>query len=208
MPTLYLLIPDLALAGAVQEQLPCQMVLPAVAQADDVFVVDEAYADKKTLQKIVGWRTAQPLTLLTLGTTPAGLDAAQISENFAKPIRLGHLIGRIVFYLETAPRLRAKPIWIGPYQLQPALRQLTRAVGDPIRLTEKETAILEFLAQSPDPVPREDLLAAIWGYDGRIDTHTLETHLYQLRRKLDPDQSGQEIIVTRNAAYTLAGGAV
>ncbi|MBV8059911.1 MAG: winged helix-turn-helix domain-containing protein [Alphaproteobacteria bacterium] len=207
MPTLYLLIPDLALADAVREQLPCQMVLPDAPQPHDVFLVDEACADKKSLQKITQWRVDCPLTILTLGAAPVGLDAAIITENFAKPVRLGHLTGRVVFYLETAPRLRANPIWIGPYQLQPALRQLLRDAGDPIRLTEKETAILEYLAQSKDPVPREDLLAAIWGYDGRIDTHTLETHLYQLRRKLDPEQQGYEILVTRNAAYFITQGA-
>jgi len=72
-----------------------------------------------------------------------------------------------------------------------------------IRLTEKETAILEYLGHSTDPVTREELLGAIWGYDARIDTHTLETHIYQLRRKLDPEAKGLDLLVNEQSAYRL-----
>ena len=115
-----------------------------------------------------------------------------------------------VFIFEIAPRLRATPLTFGPYRLEPQNRRLSIAGTETvIRLTEKETALLEYLGHRKAPVPREELLAAIWGYDGRIDTHTLETHIYQLRRKLDAEGKGADLLRNENGAYCLdvAGGA-
>jgi DNA-binding response OmpR family regulator len=93
---------------------------------------------------------------------------------------------------------------IGVYRLEPQNRQMIQTEnGTVIRLTEKETALLDYLAQSTAPVTREELLAAIWGYDGRIDTHTLETHIYQLRRKLDPEEKGDDLLVNEGGSYRL-----
>ena len=62
---------------------------------------------------------------------------------------------------------------------------------------------MAYLGQSPQPVSREELLAAVWGYDARIDTHTLETHIYRLRRKLDPGEKGIHVILSEQGAYSL-----
>ena len=69
-------------------------------------------------------------------------------------------------------------------------------------LTEKETALLVFLGHSHEPVTRRDILAAVWGYDENIDTHTLETHIYQLRRKLDGKD--ENWLINEAGAYRLA----
>ena len=106
------------------------------------------------------------------------------------------------FYFQ-APR-QGGPLDFGPFRLEPVLRQAAVAEsGAVIRLTEKETHLLEYLGRSKKPVAREELLAAIWGYDGRIDTHTLETHIYRLRRKLDPEGKEPGMLALRQGAYSL-----
>jgi hypothetical protein len=209
-PPLQLLIPDAALHDAVVEQLVLAGFHAASVKDADavaagaVLIADEAAFDKK-LQKTLTALDPAP-TVLLLGE--AGEGAA--SESFAKPLRLGHLLARARFYLETAPRLRATPLSFGPYRLEPQNRRLIVTGGDAvIRLTEKETALLEYLGARREPVAREELLAAIWGYDRRIDTHTLETHIYQLRRKLDADGKGAGLLLNEDGAYRLvfSGGA-
>ena len=140
------------------------------------------------------------MTLLIVG------DAPQLArgESLARPLRLGHMLARLRYYLETAPRLRGQAVAFGPFRLEPLSRRLMREGQDePIRLTEKETALLACLAQSDTPLSRADLLAQVWGYDERIDTHTLETHIYQLRRKMDDEAW----LVNENGGYRLRRGA-
>ena len=124
------------------------------------------------------------------------------------PLRLGHLLARLRYHLEVAPRLRTATLVCGPYRFDPQNRLLTVAdTGTIIRLTEKESSLLEFIGDSAVPVAREEILAALWGYDARIDTHTLETHVYQLRRKLDTDPRGAGLLVNEQGAYRLTGSA-
>ena len=108
-----------------------------------------------------------------------------------------------LFHFGTLPQLRKEALIFGAWRFEPQNRQITRQDnGEVIRLTEKETAVLDYLAQSDVPVAREELLAAVWGHDGRIDTHTLETHIYQLRRKLDAEG---HLLANEGGAYCLKG---
>jgi hypothetical protein len=107
-------------------------------------------------------------------------------EYFTKPIRVGHLVERLRFHLTTSPLLKPVQHLFGPYRLEVHNRQIIE--GEIITiLTEKETALLHALASRDDIWPRAELLNAVWGYGDGIDTRTLETHVYQLRRKLDTD---------------------
>lgn len=205
MLPIHLLIPDAALREAVAEQLqltgfgaPKEGDVPAAPPAEmTAIILDEAALDAKLIKKLAAIRNERVVILL-LGALPDVGDENLCTETFAKPVRLGYLIGRLRFYLEIAPKLRSAPVMIGPYRL--AVQQRSLICGDDIlRLTEKETALLEYLAQSASPVGRDELLANVWGYDARIDTHTLETHIYQLRKKL-----GGEWIVNESGMYKLA----
>ena len=214
MTGIFLFIPDNALREAVAEQCAAA-ALPSARLVDNtaallkqseseescVIVVDEAAYDKKTAAALraLAERPHRP-ALLLLG---AAEDSEAVTESFAKPLRLGHLIARLRYYLETAPLLRDRVVAFGPYRLEPQNRRiLLEKTGEAIRLTEKETALLAFLAKHETPVTRRDILADVWGYDERIDTHTLETHIYQLRRKLDG--AGENWLLFEAGAYRLA----
>ena len=73
------------------------------------------------------------------------------------------------------------------------------------RLTEKETSILKFLYRSgATVVGRDTLLGEVWGYNAGVTTHTLETHVYRLRQKIEDDPSNAELLVTEPGGYRLA----
>jgi DNA-binding response OmpR family regulator len=73
-----------------------------------------------------------------------------------------------------------------------------------VRLTEKETSILRYLYRAGQrPVPRETLLQEVWGYNSGVTTHTLETHIYRLRQKIENDAAAPAILVTEAGRYKL-----
>ena len=74
-----------------------------------------------------------------------------------------------------------------------------------MKLTEKETAILAFLHRTRQrAVPRQELLREVWGYNPAVTTHTLETHVYRLRRKIEEIPAKARLLITEPGGYRLA----
>ncbi|MGH7051016.1 MAG: winged helix-turn-helix domain-containing protein, partial [Acetobacteraceae bacterium] len=94
---------------------------------------------------------------------------------------------------------------IGPYVFRPAAKMLQEPIRNRrIRLTEKETSILKFLYRSGSrPVARQVLLNEVWGYNASVTTHTLETHIYRLRQKIEPDPAHSRLLITEGGGYRL-----
>lgn len=94
---------------------------------------------------------------------------------------------------------------IGPYSFLPSLRQLVSPDGRAtIQLTRKEALLLSYLhKQQGHSIDRRTLLSEVWGYNGRAATHTLETHVYRLRRKMERDPSNAELLVSADGGYRL-----
>src|SRR5690606_33393064 len=85
---------------------------------------------------------------------------------------------------------------VGPYEFRPA-QKILQADGRKVRLTEKETNILKYLYRAgPAPVAREELLHEVWGYNAGVTTHTLETHVYRLRQKIELDPANARLLIT------------
>ncbi len=125
------------------------------------------------------------------------------SDRLAKPFRIGELLDRVRAHLG---RHDADPVFVvGPWSFRPAARTLADIGGDgTVPLTEMESAILRHLLQAGDrAVGREELLDEVWGYDPGVTTHTLETHVYRLRRKIEPDPSQPGILRSDRGGYRL-----
>jgi DNA-binding response OmpR family regulator len=144
-------------------------------------------------------RAAPDLPILAIGTG----DVAEADSCLRKPVRLS----QVVATLEDLSRQARSRLAIGPWRFEAQARLLERADGTRIRLTDKETAILAYLAAAEGPVPRDRLLRAVWGYTAAISTHTLETHIYRLRRKIEPDPSRVRLLITDPDGYRLECGA-
>jgi DNA-binding response OmpR family regulator len=149
-----------------------------------------------------------PIVMLTAAAAEAdtitGLDAGA-NDYVTKPFRLGELLARLRAQLRNHEASTEAVFAIGPFSFQPSAKLLVEnGSRKKIRLTEKEVAILRFLYRAGDkPVSRETLLGEVWGYNAGVNTHTLETHVYRLRQKIERDPSRAEILTTAPGGYRL-----
>jgi DNA-binding response OmpR family regulator len=148
-----------------------------------------------------------PIVMLTGHTTDSdtilGLESGA-NDYVAKPFKLPVLLARIRAQLRQHEQSEDAVFAVGPYTFKPAAKVLLDERDKKIRLTEKETNILKYLYRASDAVvPRDELLHEVWGYNAGVTTHTLETHIYRLRQKIEPDPSNARILVTETGGYRL-----
>ena len=149
-----------------------------------------------------------PVVMLTGQDSDAdtilGLDAGA-NDYVTKPFKVAVLLARMRAQLRQHEQSDDAVFTIGPYNFKPAAKILQDdEKNKKIRLTEKETAILKYLYRAGDRmVKRETLLNEVWGYNAGVTTHTLETHVYRLRQKIEPDPSRATLLVTDSGGYRL-----
>ncbi|SDG22243.1 response regulator transcription factor [Pelagibacterium luteolum] len=132
-----------------------------------------------------------------------GLESGA-NDYVTKPFRFSVLLARMRAALRQHDQSEDVVFTIGPYSFQPAAKLLENGDGAKIRLTDKETSILKFLyRQGSKTISRDILLAEVWGYNNRVTTHTLETHIYRLRQKIERDPSNARLLVTEEGGYRL-----
>ena len=148
-----------------------------------------------------------PILMLTGHDSDAdtilGLDAGA-NDYVTKPFRFPVLLARIRAQLRQHEQSEDSVFQLGPYTFKPAMKLLETEDAKKIRLTEKETNILKYLYRAQDGVvAREVLLHEVWGYNAGVTTHTLETHIYRLRQKIEPDPANVRLLVTESGGYRL-----
>ena len=148
-----------------------------------------------------------PIIMLTGADTDAdtilGLDAGA-NDYITKPFKVAILLARLRAHLRSHEQSEDAVFKIGPYSFRPSAKVLVDAQEKKVRLTEKETSILKYLYRAGSKVVgRDTLLAEVWGYNSGVTTHTLETHIYRLRQKIEQDPSSAEILVTEAGGYRL-----
>ncbi|MBP6818139.1 response regulator transcription factor [Ferrovibrio sp. MS7] len=151
-----------------------------------------------------------PVIMLTAADSEAdtihGLEAGA-NDYVSKPFKMGVLIARARAQLRQFEQSEDAVFAIGPYSFRPANKLLldNEKVGKKVRLTEKETAILKYLLRAGQkPVPRETLLTEVWGYNAGVSTHTLETHVYRLRQKIERNPAEAKLLLTEPGGYRLS----
>ena len=146
-----------------------------------------------------------PIVMLTEhdsdSDTILGLDAGA-NDYVTKPFKFSFLLARIRSQLRRFEQSEDATFTLGPYTFMPAAKILINNKEHKIRLTEKETNILKFLLRTDNTVvPRDVLLHEVWGYNAGVTTHTLETHIYRLRQKIEPDPARVSLLVTEGGGY-------
>ncbi len=135
--------------------------------------------------------------------TVIGLEAGA-NDYVVKPFKFAVLLARIRAQLRQYEASEDAVFQIGPYIFRPGSKMLTTEKGSKLKLTEKETAILRYLYRAGTRVvSRDTLLSEVWGYNAHVTTHTLETHIYRLRQKIETDPSSARILVTEPGGYKL-----
>ncbi|WP_011582736.1 MULTISPECIES: response regulator transcription factor [Chelativorans] len=148
-----------------------------------------------------------PIIMLTAQDTDSdtilGLEAGA-NDYVTKPFRFAVLLARIRAQMRQHEQSEDANFTVGPYTFKPSQKLLIDERGSKIRLTEKEAAIIKYLYRAEQKVVTRDvLLEEVWGYNSGVTTHTLETHVYRLRQKIERDPSKAEILVTESGGYKL-----
>ena len=180
-------------------------------QAYDMVVLDVGLPDidGRELCRLIRKQGVKcPILMLTGHDTDSdtilGLNAGA-NDYITKPFKFPVLLARIRAQLRQHEQSEDAIFTLGPYTFKPAVKMLLTGDDKKIRLTEKETNILKFLYRATEgAVPRDTLLHEVWGYNAGVTTHTLETHIYRLRQKIEPDPSHASLLVTESGGYRLA----
>ena len=148
-----------------------------------------------------------PIIMLTGHDTDSdtilGLEAGA-NDYVTKPFRFAVLLARIRAQLRQHENSEDVTFTVGPYSFRPSQKLLIDKKNSKIRLTEKEASIIKYLYRAGDKViSRDTLLEEVWGYNSGVTTHTLETHVYRLRQKIERDPSKAEMLVTESGGYEL-----
>ena len=180
-------------------------------QSFDLIILDEGLPDtdgRELCRLMREHGVKSPMLMLTGSDTNAskalGLYAGT-NDFITKPFKFPILLARIRAQLRQYKQSEDAILRLGPYKFNPAGKLLLTETGNQIRLTEKETNILKYLYQAKERVVQRDtLLHEVWGYNAGVTTHTLETHIYRLRQKIETDPSNASLLVTENGGYRLA----
>lgn len=181
-----------AVEHALVEHLAMQGVALVPPESDDDADIDMVVYGRSMVQ-----RQAAPDRALRAGIPSLAID-------LSRPSRLGSVLRQIRHMLDE-PTLYLDPYPVGAFMFHPAEKRLERADGSDIPLTDREVDILAWLSRHRGKtVGRDDLLAKVWRYQPGLDTHTLETHIYRLRQKIEKDADTPEFLKTEEGGYRLS----
>jgi len=149
-----------------------------------------------------------PIIMLTASAEDAdvvrGLDAGA-NDYVSKPFRINELLARLAAQLRLFDNSEDAVFTIGAFTFRPGAKLLEKPEkSERIRLTDKEVGVLKFLYRTGNRVvSRQVLLNEVWGYNAAITTHTLETHIYRLRQKIEVDPTDCRLLMTVPGGYQL-----
>lgn len=221
--TILLVDDDDDLRGALTEQLALYDEFSVITEASatkgvntarseqiDLLVMDVGLPDMDGREAVKILRKGgfkAPIIMLTGHDTDSdtilGLEAGA-NDYVTKPFRFAVLLARLRAQLRTHEQSEDAIFNVGHYTFRPSQKLLTEEDGNKVRLTEKETAIMKYLYRAEQKViSRDELLEQVWGYNSGVTTHTLETHIYRLRQKVEKDPSNARLLVTEGGGYKL-----
>ena len=221
--TLLIVDDDQDLRGAIAEQLEAEnfQTVEAATAGDgvrkaredkpDLILLDVDLPDmdgREACRRMREDGVTTPVIMLTAATSDEdavqGLDSGA-NDYVTKPYKFAVLLARIRAQLRDYEHSEGAIFRLGAYEFRPAAKMLVDERGKKIRLTEKETNILKYLYRAGEKaVSREELLAEVWGYNAGVTTHTLETHVYRLRQKIETDPANARLLLTEAGGYKLA----
>jgi DNA-binding response OmpR family regulator len=147
-----------------------------------------------------------PIIMLITQSDVSNVDnklTIEANEHIIKPFKYPALLKSIELQLRQFGKSEDTQHNIGSYVFKPNSKVL-ESKNKSIRLTEKENDILKFLYQNLETiVSREILLHEVWGYNSKVTTHTLETHIYRLRQKIEINPANACFLITETGGYRL-----
>lgn len=168
------------------------------AKNPDIIIVDESIEAYKHIRQ-----EYPSVPIIMLAQTPEiAVDNLNIAVQ--KPFSLMKLLDIIRAANNRLGSSQEGYLFFGGCELRPNAREIVDlSQNKVIKLTEKEVDILKYLYKnSSEFVSKNDLQTNVWKYHEAVTTHTIETHIYRLRQKIETE-NGNKIIITRNGKYSL-----
>jgi len=158
------------------------------------------YADKTNLESKVKDSNTNLLVLSNKKISNLKNDINIVIEK--TPIRINKVIQTINLHFLKNNFAKQSEQKIGVYKLNLNSREITK---DQLKLslTERETNMILFLSNSKSPVNIDQLEKEVWNYESELDTHTVETHIYRLRKKIKDIFNDNNFIVSSKDGYKI-----
>lgn len=169
-------------------------------EAFDLYLLDEQPEKLKDLR--CEHHKAPVILLSSEGNLAEDDNSATI---IAKPFALADFLNRLRSSINLFENRSEGYLIFNVYELHPVAKEiLNLRTGEVIKLTEKEVAVIKYLYKAKDKiVSKNDLLQDVWDYNPEVTTHTIETHIYRLRQKVEHDGQGAPLIMTEDGGYKL-----
>lgn len=167
----------------------------------DVVIIDE---DIKKAEEIHEKQLKAPILLLSSAEFKIE-EINFIHDIIKKPIKLSTFLERLKSCINIYENSHSGYLHFGHYTLKPIKKEIfNKKTEETVKLTEKEVAIIKYLYKSQDKiVGKNELLEHVWGYNPDVTTHTIETHIYRLRQKVEHDNVDEQLIITTEGGYRL-----
>ncbi len=165
----------------------------------DLIVTDENIPDKYHVQK-----GGVPIFLLTSQKENNYTDTL-VRHIFTKPFKLADFLDELQAGIKRFENSRDGYLIFNNYELHPVSKEIVNLRnGEVIKLTEKEVAVIKYLYRAGKRiVSKNELLQEVWEYSPDVSTHTIETHVYRLRQKVEHDDPDAQLIMTEDGGYLL-----
>ena len=182
----------------IEHQAPEFNILTDGADSADIIVVDE---NTKVLEDLLQKDLKAPLIFLS---SAEGSDNSKV-YNISKPFSLSLFLDNLKASINKFENSAEGVLEFNRYVLYPTRKEiLNLRNNETTKLTEKEVSIIKYLYKNKDKiVGKQDLMQEVWGYVADVATHTVETHIYRLRQKVEHDNPSAQLILTSDGGYQL-----
>ena len=167
----------------------------------DIIVVDE---DKKALERELANKRNTPILFLTSDVENI-LELSSDIHIQSKPLLLSSFFDELQSCINRFDNSESGYLKFNKYEVHPMSKEILNLRNNEItKLTEKEVAIIKYLHKNKDRlISKNELLQEVWGYSPDVSTHTIETHIYRLRQKVEQDNPDAQLILTVEGGYQL-----
>ena len=164
-------------------------------ESADIIVVDEKIELLKSMDKNA------PVIFLSSDDS----DDIKAHAIIQKPFLLSKFLDTIKASINIFENSDEGNLEFNKYVLYPSRKEiLNKRDKSTTKLTEKEVSVIKYLYKNAGKiVSKNDLMQEVWEYSADVATHTVETHIYRLRQKVEQDNLDNQIIITSDGGYQL-----
>lgn len=207
MPNILFLSSDTDFVADLSEQIKLYAKdFSVLEHDDDSSLIDMIILDEQPemLEKLRLNHPRTPIILLQKSDDEK-VGSSALNNVIFKPLSLDKLLNQIKSGINILENTEDGYLTFNKYIVRPIKKDIyNQRNQEVVKLTEKEVAIIKHLYKCRDRiVTKNELLQEVWGYSPDVSTHTIETHIYRLRQKVEHEDAEAQLILTEDGGYRL-----